>query len=78
MTLADRLPTMAVDALQSLRVNAIRLSAEPGTRGKEAGDLLPLIEAELTQREAAAPKKARAAPKKKKAAAALEEMVEEV
>jgi hypothetical protein len=77
MLIADRLPTMAVDALESLRDNATRLAAEPGTRGKEAGDLLPLIEAELAQREAAAPKKPRAAPKKKKAAAAPVEEPEE-
>lgn len=74
MTLADRLPSLEMDALQSLQVNARRLATEAGTRGKEAEALLPLIEAELSQREAAVPKKTRAPSKKKAAAAAAAEI----
>jgi len=65
MTLAERLPTFELDALRSLQVNARRLAGEAGRRGEEAEALLPLIEAELSQREAAAPKKVRAVRKRK-------------
>jgi hypothetical protein len=66
MTIAERLPTLETDALRSLQVNARRLATEEGKRGQEAEALLPLIEAELSQREPAPkpPVKRTRAPKK--------------
>ncbi len=58
MAVADMLPTMDDKALESLKVNALRLQDEPeGARQKQAEMLLPLIEAELAEREARKPPK---------------------
>ena len=56
MAIADMLPTMDDKALDSLKANALRLQDEPdGARQKQADLLLPLIEAELAEREARKP-----------------------
>ena len=58
MAIADMLPTMDDKALDSLKANALRLQDEPeGARQKQAEMLLPLIEAELAEREARKPPK---------------------
>lgn len=58
MAVADMLPTMDDKALESLKANALRLQLEPeGARQKQAELLLPLIEAELAEREARKPPK---------------------
>ncbi len=58
MAVADMLPTMDDKALESLKANALRLQDEPeGARQKQAEMLLPLIEAELAEREARKPPK---------------------
>ena len=58
MAIADMLPTMDDKALDSLKANALRLQEEPeGARQKQAEMLLPLIEAELAEREARKPPK---------------------
>ena len=58
MAVADMLPTMDDKALESLKANALRLQEEPeGARQKQAEMLLPLIEAELAEREARKPPK---------------------
>ena len=58
MAIADMLPKMDDKALESLKVNALRLQEEPeGARQKQAEMLLPLIEAELAEREARKPPK---------------------
>jgi hypothetical protein len=58
MTVAEMIPGMDDDALATLRINARRLeSGAEGPRRQQALALLPLIEAELTQREANRPVK---------------------
>ena len=58
MAIADMLPTLDDKALESLRANALRLQDETdGARQKQAELLLPLIEAELAEREARKPPK---------------------
>ena len=66
MALADMLPTFDDAALLNLQSNAVRLAADTdGARHEDAAALLPLIEAELSTREATRPPKAvrRAPPK---------------
>ena len=65
MTMADRIPGMSDQDLRTLHANAERLQRDgkPGPQAA-AGELLPLIAAEMAQREAAKP-----APAKKKPAA---------
>ncbi len=71
MALADMIPTMEDKALANLRQNAVRLEADgKGPRQQEAADLLPLIDAELAERESRKPKKAPPKPRAKKAAKA--------
>ncbi len=74
MSIADQIPTFNDEQLASLRANAVRLEAtSEGNKRQTAAELIPLIDAELAQREAAKPpKKAKAAPKPraKKTAAA--------
>ncbi len=71
MALADMIPTMEDKALANLRQNAVRLEADgKGPRQQEAADLLPLIDAELAERELRKPKKAPPKPRAKKAAKA--------
>jgi hypothetical protein len=50
MTLAERIPDMTDAELASLHVNALRLSAGDSARNREAVDLLPAIEAEVSAR----------------------------
>ena len=70
MALADMLPTMDDKALESLKANALRLQDEPeGSRQKQAELLLPLIEAELAEREARKPPKPPRVVRKKAPAA---------
>jgi hypothetical protein len=52
MTLAERIPTMTDTELASLHVNALRLSAGDSSRNREAADLLPALEAEVSARKA--------------------------
>ncbi len=54
MTMVEKLPGMADDALKNLHANAVRLE-EAGTAQQRASAtaLLPAIEAELTARKAA-------------------------
>ena len=77
MAIADMIPTLADDALESLHANALRLSlGAAGPKTAEAAALLPLVEAELAAREALKPPpKARVSRAKTKAAreAAAEE-----
>jgi hypothetical protein len=62
MALADRLPTLDDAALANLRANAVRLQSVEGAKGEAAAVLLPLIEAEIADRESRKPPKpARAA-----------------
>lgn len=57
MSIADMIPTLDDSALANLRANALRLEAGgKGPRQQEAAELLPLIDAELTHRQAAKPK----------------------
>ena len=76
--LRDRVPTMADDALASLRVNALRLK-ETGNaiQRNSATQLLPVVEAELADRKekkkASMPPKAPRVSKKKPAAKAAAE-----
>lgn len=78
MTLIDKLPAMADDALGVLGANAERL-AQSGTakQRKEAAAVLPAIQAELTTRrerkEAEAPRRKTAARKPAKAKAAADQ-----
>ena len=70
MTVADMLPKMDDKALDSLRANALRLQDEPeSARQKQAVLLLPLIEAELAEREARKPPKPPRVVRKKPPAA---------
>ena len=65
MALADMLPTFDDAALLSLRANAVRLSAEAGAKHDAASALLPLIDAEIAERDAKKPPKVvRKAPRK--------------
>ena len=58
MAIADMLPTMDDSALASLRVNAARLQdSAAGAQQKQAALLLPLIDAELAERDARKPPK---------------------
>jgi hypothetical protein len=50
MTLAERIPHLTDAELASLHVNALRLSAGAGRRNREAADLLPALEAEVSAR----------------------------
>jgi hypothetical protein len=50
MTLAERIPNMTDAELASLHVNALRLSAGDSSRNREAADLLPALEAEVSAR----------------------------
>ena len=60
MSIADMIPTLDDAALASLRSNATRLEAGgKGPKQKEAALLLPLIDAELAQRQANKPVKAK-------------------
>lgn len=69
MPLADKLPGFDDAALLSLRSNAVRLVSESGARYEEAMALLPLIEAEIAERDAKRPAKAvRRAPRRAAAA----------
>ena len=52
MTLAERIPNMTDAELTSLHVNALRLSAGDSARNREAADLLPALEAEVSARKA--------------------------
>jgi hypothetical protein len=62
MALADRLSTLDDKALANLRANAVRLQSADGAKREEAAVLLPLIEAEIADRESRKPPKpARAA-----------------
>ena len=70
MAVADMLPKMDDKALDSLRANALRLQDEPeSARQKQAVLLLPLIEAELAEREARKPPKPPRVVRKKPPAA---------
>ena len=71
MTMADMIPTMHDADLASLQGNAQRLEATGTDKQKrDAAELLPLIAAEMADREAKKPAKAaKKAPAKKKAAA---------
>jgi hypothetical protein len=50
MTLAERIPNMTDIELASLHANALRLSAGESPRRREAADLLPALEAEVSAR----------------------------
>ena len=50
MTLAERIPSMTDAELASLHVNALRLSVGDSRRNREAADLLPALEAEVSAR----------------------------
>jgi len=76
--LRDRVPTMADDALVSLRVNALRLKDSGNAiQRNSATQLLPVVEAELADRKekkkAAMPPKAPRVSKKKPSAKAAAE-----
>ena len=56
MSAADMIPTLPDDALDRLRLNAVRIEAgPPGAKQKSAADLLPLIDAEMAERKARLP-----------------------
>jgi hypothetical protein len=57
MTIAERLPKMNDAALANLKANAIRLQTTDGSRREAATLLLPLIEAEIAERESRVPPK---------------------
>lgn len=63
MAIADRLPTLDDAALASLRANAARLQAGGGAKREEAALLLPLIEAEIAERESRKPPRPAPAPR---------------
>jgi hypothetical protein len=52
MTLTERIPNMTDAELASLHVNALRLSVGDSARNREAADLLPTLEAEVSARKA--------------------------
>lgn len=61
MRIAEMIPTLDNAALGNLRENALRLQAGgAGPKRHEAEALLPLIDAELAQRQAKKPAPARA------------------
>jgi hypothetical protein len=69
MSIADLLPTLDDAALANLRANAVRLQAGvEGDTQKRAASLLPLIEAELAEREARKPPKPARVVRRKPAA----------
>lgn len=57
MVTADQLPTLDDTALANLRANAARLQSGGGARREAAAALLPLIEAEITERRSRKPAK---------------------
>ncbi|OYX30519.1 MAG: hypothetical protein B7Y99_11580 [Caulobacterales bacterium 32-69-10] len=57
MSMAERILTMDDASLVRLRDNARRLEASPGRQQNEAAALVPLIEAELAERESKKPVK---------------------
>lgn len=66
MTVAEMIPGMDDASLANLRKNATRLEAgAEGPRRQQALELLPLIDAELTQREANKPAKPARRPRAK-------------
>ena len=68
MAIADMLPTMSDAALTSLKANALRLQDEAeSARQKQAVLLLPLIEAEMADRESKKPPKPARVVRKKAA-----------
>ena len=67
MALSEMLPTFDDAALLNLRSNAVRLAAEPGARHEAAAALLPLIEAEIADRDAKRPPKIVRRPTRKAA-----------
>lgn len=70
MAVADMLPTMDDAALASLMTNARRLeTGAEGPRRDQAAQLVPLIEAELAEREARKPPKVTPVRKRKPVAA---------
>jgi hypothetical protein len=71
MTLVERIPGMSDSELASLLANALRLSAGDGARNREATDLLPVLEAEVSARKVRlAEAKAAAQPRKRRASSA--------
>ena len=59
MAVADLIPQLTDDELVSLHANASRLGVgASGVRQAEAASLIPLIDAELAEREARKPPKA--------------------
>ena len=72
MTMADRIPAMSDADLASLHANAQRLetSANP-VQQKAATEMLPLITAELAEREARKPPKPAPKARKPRAKAAV-------
>ena len=71
MSMSDRIPGMSDPDLATLHANAQRLeqSGAPAQQ-KAAAEMLPLIAAELAERESKKPKKAPAKPRKRAAKAA--------
>jgi hypothetical protein len=70
MAIADLIPTLDDKALANLHDNAVRLQAGPETANqKRAVVLLPIIEAELAERDAKKPPKRVTAPPKRKSRA---------
>ena len=78
MSMVDRIPAMSDADLASLQANAQRLETTATTPGqqKAAAEMLPVIAAELAEREARKPKPAprvrKAAPRKSAAAPSVE------
>ena len=69
MSMADRIPGMSDIDLATLHANAQRLQTTAATPGQQqaAAEMLPLIAAELAEREARKPKKAPPKPRKRAA-----------
>ena len=78
MAIVDMLPTMDDSSLASLRVNAARLhDGVASAQQKQAAILLPLIDAEMAEREARKPPKpVRAKPKPRVAKVAVAKAAE--
>ena len=77
MTMADMIPTMADADLASLNSNATRLETTGTDKQKrDAAELLPLIAAEMADRQAKKPAKAPRKTAAKKKAVKAEEMDE--
>ena len=77
MSMVDRIPAMSDADLASLHANAQRLETQGTTPGqqKAAAEMLPLIAAELAERESRKPPKPAPKPRKtaaKKAAASAD------